>query len=102
LALQVCGHREDFQPVRLGHCHALCGVFRRARIGIALAQVKFPGGILPAIEPGLLDELDPLAKFDIAELTANKADLVVGSFARAVLGSLIVTHGHILSGRNEW
>src|SRR5262245_37827294 len=92
LALKVRGDREDLEPVFLGQINAPFGVSGRALVGIALAQVEFPGCLFPAVEAGVLEELDPLAEIHVAELSANEADLVVGRLAEPVFGGLLEAH----------
>src|SRR5262245_5132683 len=96
LALEVRGDRKDLQPVPLGQIDALLGVGGGPGVRVALAQVELPAGLLPAVEAGVLDELQPLAFGDIPELSADEADLVVRAFAEAVLSGLLEAHGRVL------
>ena len=81
------------RPCFLARSTRSFGVGGRAGVGVALAQVELPARLLPAVEAGVCDELDPLALGHVAELAADQADLVVGGLAVAVRGGLLEAHG---------
>src|SRR5262249_6147088 len=93
LPLQVGGDGEDLQAVPLGQVHALPGVGLGPLVGGATAQVQLPARLLPAVELGVLDELNPLVHRHVAELPATQPDLVVRPLAEAMLRRLLVAHG---------
>src|SRR5262249_39671551 len=102
LSLKVDRDREDFQAVLLRQVDALLGVRLGAGVAAALAQVEFPARLFPAVEAGLLHELQPLAELDVAELAAHQADLVVRPFAEAMLRRLFVAHDVSLFPVKSW
>ncbi len=95
LALQVRGDGEDFQAVLLGQVDALLGIRLGAGVGVAAGQVELPARFFPAVEAGVLDELDPLLHRHVAELAADQADLVVRAFAVAVRVGLLEAHNDL-------
>jgi hypothetical protein len=97
LALEVGGDGEDFQAVLLGEIHPLLRVGGGPAVGVALAQVEFPGGLFPAVEAGVLHELDPRVLRHGAELPADETDLVVIPLAVAVGGGLLESHRRVLA-----
>src|SRR5262249_1524670 len=67
-------------------------------VGVAPPQVEFPGRLLPPVEPGVADEVEPRRLGDAAELTADQPDLVVAALAVLVGGGLVESHG----GEPRW
>ena len=57
-----------------------------------LSQVELPARFFPAVEAGVLEELDPFVHRHVAELAANQADLVIRSLAVAMRGGLLEAH----------
>src|SRR5262249_50607917 len=96
LALKVHRHGEDLQTVLFGQIDPLFGIGFSAPVTVTLAQLEFPARLLPAVEAGILQELQPLVHGNVAELAANEADLVVRSPAIAVRGGLLVAHGWLV------
>ena len=101
LALQVGGDGEDFQAVLLGQLDPLLGVRLGPGVGAAAVQVELPARLFPAVEAGVLEELQPLVHRHVAELAADQADLVVRSLAEAMLGGLLVAHAIFPFGRGS-
>src|SRR5262249_29106705 len=71
---------------------ALAGVLLGAGVGVAAVQVELPARLLPAVEAGVGDELDPPLHRHVAELPAHQPDLVVGILAVAVRLGLLEAH----------
>ena len=92
LPLQVNRDGEDFQSMFLCQFGALVGIGFRSGVGVAPAQIKFPRGLLPAVEPGLFHEVQPAVHRHIAELPANQTNLVVRTLAEPVRRCLLEAH----------
>ena len=93
LPLKVRGDGEDFEAAALGLRDPRRGVGLGARVGVALGEVEFPGGLLPAVEAARRQEVEPVVFRDVAELSANKSDLVMRMLAGAMLSGLVKAHG---------
>jgi hypothetical protein len=93
LPLQVRGDGEDFEAAALGLRDPRRGVGLGARVGVALGEVEFPGGLFPAVEAARRQEVEPVVFRDVAELSANKSDLVMRMLAGAMLCGLVKAHG---------
>ena len=98
LPLEVRGDGEDLEPALLGLRHPALGVGLGTAVGVALGEVELPGGLLPAVEARVGDEVEPGVLGDVAELAADKADLVVRTLAAAVCFRLVEAHRAYLRG----
>src|SRR5262249_849767 len=92
LALQVRGNGKDFQTVLLGEAEAFFRIPFRTGVAVALAEVQLPARLLPAVEAGVGEELDPLLHVHVAELAADQADLVVRPLTETMTLGLLESH----------
>lgn len=81
-------HRPQEAAVA-GERHPIRGGGLHAGGGVALGEVELPGRLLPAVEPGAGDEVEPLRFGNVAELAADQTDQVRGR-----RGVMRAEHGH--------
>ena len=88
----MTGDGEDLEPPCLRFFNTLGGIGSRALVIGAPVELQLPAGLLPAVETGFGQEIDPLIVIDISELTPHQADLVVRAPAGSMPGGLLVSH----------
>jgi hypothetical protein len=76
---QMRGDAEDYEAAVTGQRNPLRGGGLHAGGGVAIGEVELPGRLLPAVEAGIGDEIEPFRFGDVAKLSANEADQMVGA-----------------------